>query len=82
MTPEQAFGQILRATREERHLSQERLALESGYSREYISMLERGRKNPSLLVIFRLARVLAISPSELVRRAEAMGPLIPERFNP
>ena len=81
MTPEEAFGQVLRAMREERQLSQEHLGLESGYSREYISMLERSRKNPSLLVIFRLARVLAISPSELVRRAEAAQPTIPERIH-
>jgi len=60
-------------------LSHERLALESDYSREYISLLERGRKSPSLGAVFRLAQVLAIPPSELVQRAEAMHPAIPER---
>ncbi len=79
MTPEQAFGRVLRAVREERHLSQEYLALESGYSREYISMLERGRKSPSLGAVFRLAQVLAVPPSELVRRTEAVQPTISER---
>ena len=78
MTPEQAFGQILRAMREERQLSQERLALESGYSREYVSMIERGHRNPTLVAIFRLAQVLAISPSELVRRTEARQPTLPD----
>ncbi|MEX0756080.1 MAG: helix-turn-helix transcriptional regulator [Actinomycetota bacterium] len=35
-----------------------------------ISDLERGRANPSLAAIGRLARALGVRPSELVRRAE------------
>lgn len=69
-SPEEAFGQALRARREARGLSQEALALESGYHPTYISLLERGKKSPSLGALFRLAAILATPPSELVREAE------------
>ena len=71
MTPEQAFGRAVRTLREERGLSQERLAFESGLHRTYISLLERGQRSPKLGTIFRLAEVLAVRPSVLVERAEA-----------
>ncbi len=68
---ERLFGQILRELRTERGLSQEELGFESNYHRTYISQLERGQKNPSLKAIFRLARVLGIRPSEMIRRIES-----------
>ena len=71
VTPEEAFGQVLRTLRTERKFSQERLALESGLDRSYVSLLERGRNSPSLSIIFRLAEALAVMPSELVQRTEA-----------
>jgi len=71
MTPEKAFGKVLREIRQEHSLSQEELGFESGYHRTYISLLERGRKSPSLNTIFQLAAALAVLPSEVVRRTEA-----------
>ncbi len=68
---ERLFGQILREYRENSGLSQEKLGFESDYHRTYISQLERGQKNPSLKAIFRLARVLGIRPSEMIRRIES-----------
>ncbi len=79
MTPDEAFGEMLRALRAERKLSQERLALESGHDRSYISLLERGRNSPTLDTIFRLAKVLAIKPSEMIARMETDVQSIPER---
>ncbi len=70
MTPEEAFGKVLRELRQEHSLSQEELGFESGYHRTYISLLERGRKSPSLNTLFQLATALRISPSEILRRAE------------
>ncbi len=68
---ERLFGRILQELRTERGLSQEKLGFESNYHRTYISQLERGQKNPSLKAIFRLARVLGITPSEMIQRIES-----------
>jgi transcriptional regulator with XRE-family HTH domain len=70
MTPEKAFGKVLREIRQEHSLSQEDLGFESGYHRTYISLLERGRKSPSLNTVFQLAAALGVSPSEIVKRTE------------
>ncbi len=70
---ERLFGRVLQKLRTERGLSQEELGFESDYHRTYISQLERGQKNPSLKAIFRLARVLGIRPSEMIRRIESRG---------
>jgi transcriptional regulator with XRE-family HTH domain len=67
---ENLFGQILRKLRIEKGISQEDLGFKSGYHRTYISLLERGQKNPSLQTIFRLSKALEISPSEIIRRIE------------
>jgi transcriptional regulator with XRE-family HTH domain len=75
LTPEQAFAKVLRAVRTERGLSQEKLALESGYHRTYVGMLERGLMNPTLHTILSLASVLEIPAGELVARTAAIvGP--------
>ena len=79
MTPEEAFGRALRALREERRVTQEALALESGYHPTYISQLERGQQSPSLGTIYRLARILAVRPSEFLLRSEGEVDEIPER---
>jgi len=71
MTYEKVFGQILQEFRQKRGLSQEQLGFESGYHRTYISLLERGRKSPSLNTIFRLSTALKITPSEMLQRIEA-----------
>lgn len=70
ITLEQAFGIALRKARAEAELSQEQLALESGYDRTYISMLERGLRNPSLKTIFTVARILKISPTNIIDDVE------------
>ncbi len=71
MTPEKAFGNVLKEIRQKQSLSQEELGFESGYHRTYISLLERGKKSPSLNTIFQLATTLGISPSQILRRTEA-----------
>lgn len=79
MTPAQALGQTLRALREARHLSQEDLALDSGYSRYYVSLIEQGRRNATVLALFHLARVLQTTPSAILRETEARVTLFPPR---
>ena len=64
------FGAQLRVLRNERSISQEVLAAQCGVDRTFISMLERGVRQPSLKTIFALSDALEISPSELVLRVE------------
>jgi transcriptional regulator with XRE-family HTH domain len=59
------FSGHLRKLREERELSQERLSQLSGLNRNYVSDVERGRRNPCLFNIVRLAEALEVDPSEL-----------------
>ena len=70
---EKSFGQVLRQIRQEQGLSQEELGLESGYHRTYISLLERGKKNPSLQTIFQLATALKVEPSEIISHVQALA---------
>jgi len=56
--PVKAFSSLVRQLRIERGLTQEGLGAELGIDRAYISQLERGLKNPSLITMCRLAKVL------------------------
>lgn len=64
------FGAALRYYRKEADLSQEKLAQEANLDRTFISMLERGLRQPSLITIFELAAILRIKPSQLVIAVE------------
>jgi Helix-turn-helix. len=65
------FGKTLRRLREERGLSQEKLANHPRLgsdttSTNHVSDIERGLKVPSLTVVLKLAAALDVAPSELV----------------
>lgn len=70
MSIRKSFGEVLREARKKRGISQERLALDSSMDRAYLSRLERGITQPTLETIFRLSKVLDVSPSVLVRRVQ------------
>lgn len=59
------LAEAIRRKREELGLSQEKLAGQCGFDRTYISMLERGKRNPSFLNLLKLADGLGTSVSEL-----------------
>jgi transcriptional regulator with XRE-family HTH domain len=65
-----AFGRVLRERRLAAGLSQERLALEADVDRTFVSLLERGGRQPTLSTLWRLAAALNIAPSELINRVE------------
>lgn len=65
--PLKAFSEHLRELREKRSLSQQRLSELAGLNRNYVSDVERGRRNPCLNNIVKLAEALDVSPSELFR---------------
>ena len=56
----------MRQLREERGLSQEALADVAGFGRSYMSGIERGVRNPSVLQILRLAKALRINAADLL----------------
>lgn len=63
----QIFARRLREARREASLTQARLAQLSGLDRTYISHLERGRANPSLVKMSQLARIVGKSVADLLR---------------
>ncbi len=67
---EKAFGNTLRHIRRRQGFSQERLALDSGFDRTYISLVERGLRSPTVRAVVKLAEVLEVPPSEIVKRME------------
>lgn len=70
MEPAVAFGIVLKRLRKEGGITQKHLAQESGYHTTYISQIERGRKNPSLQTVFRIAKVLEVLPHILIQSTE------------
>ena len=60
------FGARVRALRQDRGLSQEAFAALCGLDRTYISGIERGVRNVSLMNINSLANGLGVSLSELL----------------
>jgi transcriptional regulator with XRE-family HTH domain len=65
-----AFGSNLRKERELRKLTQEKLAEKADLDPSYISGIERGVRNPSILSIIRVANALGMTVSELSRGIE------------
>lgn len=65
------FGQTLKELRHFRGLSQEELAHASGLDRTYISLLERGKKNPTLKTIWDICHVLEIAPEEVLAKLDS-----------
>jgi len=61
------FGKRVRELRTERNLTQQQLADISGLHKNYIGMIERGERNPSLLNIEVLVKNFEISISELMK---------------
>ena len=59
-------GLNMKRYRKERGLSQEGLALECGVHRTYVSGVERGIRNPTVVVLERIATALDVPPSRLL----------------
>ena len=60
------FGKTLRAARQNKGVSQEKLAELAGLHRTYVSSVERGGRNISLLNIERLAKALDVKMADLM----------------
>ncbi len=65
-----SLGATIRRRRQENGLSQEAFAEKADFDRTYISLLERGERNPSFTNLCRVASALEITPSELLEGIE------------
>ena len=63
-----AFGKVLRDLRTAKGWTQEELAFEVDLERTYISLLERGRGQPTLSAILQIADRIGTSPADLITR--------------
>lgn len=62
------IGRNVRRLRQERGLTQEQLAFDAKVDLTYVGGIERGRRNPTLLVIARISAALGVEPADIVRR--------------
>jgi transcriptional regulator with XRE-family HTH domain len=60
-------GQNVKRIRQKKRLTQERFAEISGLSQQYISGLEQGRRNPTVVTLHELATALGVTPADLIR---------------
>jgi len=68
ITPEKAFGRVVKELRLRKGLSQQSLSFESDMDRTYVSLLERGMRRPTLNTILNLAKALDTTGPELVKK--------------
>ncbi len=59
-------GRNVGRIRREKGLTQEQLAEVSGFSQQYISGLEQGRRNPTVVTVYELAMALGVSHLDLL----------------
>jgi transcriptional regulator with XRE-family HTH domain len=59
-------GRNFARLRREKGLTQEDIEARSGYSQQYLSGLERGRRNPSIITLYEIAQALGVSHVDLV----------------
>ena len=60
-------GRNVKRFREQKGLTQEGFADLSGFSQQYISSLEQGHRNPTVITVYELALALGVSHIELVK---------------
>jgi transcriptional regulator with XRE-family HTH domain len=64
------FHDLIRQARLKAGFTQEDLASKVRLSREYVSLLERGKRTPTVTVFIRLCRALGLSPADLIVQVE------------
>ncbi len=73
MDLQQIFGETIKKIRLKKGLSQETLSFEADIDRTYISDIEKGERNVSIQVSYKLASALQISFSDLIKEIENHG---------
>lgn len=72
MKAQEQLGMRIRFLRKQRHWSQEDLALNAEINKNYLCDLEKGRRNPSLIILEKIAISFGISLEELFRGIETI----------
>jgi len=67
-----SLGKVIKSLRSDRKLSQEKLAEETGLTRNFISLIECGQSNPSIGNLAAISRVLEVRLSFLVAQSESV----------
>jgi transcriptional regulator with XRE-family HTH domain len=57
--------------RQEKGLSQEKLAEAAGLDRSFISLVERGIQSPNIVILLKIAEVLKVPASDMIAQMEA-----------
>lgn len=60
-------GRNFARLRRDQGLTQEQVEERSGFSQQYLSSLERGRRNPTVITLYELSLALGVSHVDLVR---------------
>ena len=68
------FGTLLKQARLNAAMTQEELAAKASVTREYVSLLERDQRNPTIEVFIRLVRAVGLSPAEVIADVEKSLP--------
>lgn len=66
------FGKVIRQVREEKGITQEKLAELAEVDRTYIYRIETGKRSPSLDIVFRIADALKVSPGHLLDKVNRL----------
>ena len=74
-TLQQKFGKMIRRRRLAAGLGQEAMADKAGIHRTHVSLLERGKRMPSLEVIRKIAVALETTMASLMEELEAKEPI-------
>jgi transcriptional regulator with XRE-family HTH domain len=61
-------GQNFAKLRREKGLTQEEVEARSGFSQQYLSGLENGKRNPTVITLFELAQTLGVECVDLIKQ--------------
>jgi transcriptional regulator with XRE-family HTH domain len=70
LEPAVAFGKVLRRLRKQKGLTQEQLGFEADVQRNFVSLIELGRNQPTITTLFKLAKALGLAPARIVALTE------------
>lgn len=71
-SPQIAFGRALRLARTAAGMSQEKLALDAGIERNFVSLIETGQNQPTITTLFKLADALNQPAHRLIAETQRL----------